>query len=48
MKLTAKKLADSLEGPLVKLKNGDVIQLKVRQLQNNEVFDRLVFLEIPE
>lgn len=29
-------------------KNGDVIQLKVRQLQNNEVFDRLVFLEIPE
>jgi serine protease Do len=31
-----------------KFKSGDVIQLKVRRVQNDDVFDRLVFLEIPE
>jgi serine protease Do len=29
-------------------KEGDVIKLKVRRVQNKEIFDRLVFLEIPE
>ena len=29
-------------------KKGDVIKLKVRRMQNKEIFDRLVFLEIPE
>ncbi len=29
-------------------KAGEVIQLKVRRIQNREIFDRLVFLEIPE
>jgi serine protease Do len=31
-----------------KFKSGEVIQLKIRRLQNKEIFDRLVFLEIPE
>ncbi|MBN1408865.1 MAG: Do family serine endopeptidase [Calditrichaceae bacterium] len=31
-----------------KFKSGEVIQLKVRRLQDNEIFDRLIFLEIPE
>lgn len=30
-----------------KYKAGEVIQLKVRRIQNKEIFDRLVFLEIP-
>jgi serine protease Do len=29
-------------------KSGEVIQLKIRRVQNKEIFDRLVFLEIPE
>lgn len=31
-----------------KFNAGDVIQLKVRRVQNSDIFDRLVFLEIPE
>ena len=38
---------DDFNGQIEKLKKGDVVRLKVRVQQNNENFDRLVFMEIP-
>ncbi len=42
------KSVDDFNKRIEKFKAGDVVRLKLRTKQGNEIFDRLVFLEIPE
>jgi len=43
-KATAISVCDSIEGPIIKLKNGDVIQPQTKDKIDNKTIDRILFL----